>query len=375
MKRTHTPGPIPTLQKSRAPRQTPRDAVVTGLAAAADRAVMRTVALVVQRRLLPREVDLDMLRDSVETMLDSGLAEDPDAFFPRPGRGKLGPATRSTVRRRLDDGRVFERRIHVPYREHPLMRESGAAPDTQIHLQHWQHEQEAPRGTIIILHGFAMGWPAIDGFAQSASEWYARGLDVVLLTLPEHGPRRPEGAVFSGQNFTVPYAMRLAAAVRQASFEILSVIAWLRERSSQPVGLMGMSLGGYLTSLVADLSADLDFAVPVVPPACMGDLAWRVYRDTGHSRAGPDPVLNEHNMRAAFFLHSPLAHPLRLPRERVFIVAGAGDRIVPPEHPTALWRHWGRPEILWLRGSHLAPVGNRRLVRGVTRHLERLAIL
>lgn len=369
------PNAIPSLRTSRAPRQSPRDALVTGLAAAADRALMRTVALVVQRRILPRDVDLDMLRNSVQAMLDSDLVSAPADFFALPGRNKTSPATRSSVRRRLDDGRVFDRRIDVPYREHPLLRSHAGNCDSEIHVQHWLHEQEEPRGTVVILHGFAMGWPAIDGFTQSAADWYGRGLDVVLLTLPEHGPRRPEDALFSGQNFTLPHAMRLAAAVRQAVFEILSVVAWLRGRSRRPVGLMGMSLGGYLTSLAAGLSHDLDFAVPIVPPACMGDLAWRVYRDTGHYRAGPDPVLNEVNMRAAFFLHSPLAHPLRLPSKRTFIVAGAGDRIVPPEHPSALWRHWGRPDMLWLRGSHMAPLGSRRLVQGVSRHLERLAIL
>lgn len=367
------PVTIPSLRTSRAPRQSPRDTLVTGLAAAADRAVMRTVALVVQRSILPRDVDLDMLRDSMLAMLDSGLSAAPADFFARPQRQPA--AGRSRVLRRLADGRVFERRLAAPYREHPALRAYGADTQVDIHLQHWVHEQVEARGTIVILHGFAMGWPVIDGYAQSAAAWYERGLDVVLLTLPEHGRRRPEGALFSGQNFTVPHAMRLACAVRQAVFEILTVVEWLRARSPRPVGLMGMSLGGYLTALVAGVSDRLDFAVPVVPPACMGDLAWRVYRDTGHFRAGPDPVLQEANMRAAFFLHSPLAHPLRLPRERTFIVAGAGDRIVPPEHPTALWRHWGRPEILWLRGSHLSPLGNRRVLHGVSRHLERLAIL
>jgi len=375
VKRTHTPGPIPTLQMSRAPRQTPRDAIVTGLAAAADRAVMRTVALVVQRRLLPRDVDLDMLRDSVECMLDSGLAEDPDAFFLRPGRSKLAPATRSTVRRRLDDGRVFERRIHVAYREHPLMRDRSAAPDAQVHLQHWQHEQEAPRGTVIILHGFAMGWPAIDARVMSARHWFGLGMDVVLLTLPDHGPRRPPGKVFSGQNYTVPHAVRLAGAVHRAIHEIFEVKRWLRSVDDMPVGLVGMSLGGYLASLCAGLTEDLEFLVPLVPPACMGDLAWRVYRETSIHRAGFDDILTEANMRAAFYIHSPLAHSPRLDTERILIAAGAGDRIVPPEHPTALWEHWGRPSIHWFRGSHMAPAANKALVHVARAHLQRLAIL
>ena len=107
-----------------------------------------------------------------------------------------------------------------------------------------------------------------------------------------------------------------------------------------------MSLGGYLASLCAGLSDDFDFLIPLVPPACMGDLAWRVYRCTGHHRAGLDETLTEENMRAAFYIHSPLAHPRKIARERILIAAGAGDRIVPPEHPSALWEHWERPRYI-----------------------------
>jgi pimeloyl-ACP methyl ester carboxylesterase len=167
----------------------------------------------------------------------------------------------------------------------------------------------------------------------------------------------------------------LAEAVRRAVHEIFEIKAWLRAQDDRPVGLVGMSLGGYLASLCAGLSGDFDFLIPLVPPACMGDLAWRVYRDTGHHRAGPDEILNEDNMRAAFHIHSPLAHPRKIDAERILIVAGAGDRIVPPEHPTALWEHWDRPRIHWLRGSHISPVANRDLMPLVSRHLRALGIL
>jgi cephalosporin-C deacetylase-like acetyl esterase len=163
--------------------------------------------------------------------------------------------------------------------------------------------------------------------------------------------------------------------VRQAIHEIFELKGWLREHSDQPIGLVGMSLGGYLASLCAGLSDDFDFLIPLVPPACMGDLAWRVYRDTGYHKAGLDETLTEENMRAAFYIHSPLAHPRKIAKERILIAAGAGDRIVPPEHPSALWEHWERPDIHWLRGSHMAPVANSSLMRVVTQHLRKLDIL
>jgi pimeloyl-ACP methyl ester carboxylesterase len=244
-----------------------------------------------------------------------------------------------------------------------------------IQFEHWVHEPDAALGSVIVLHGFAMGWPVIDAVALSASQWFARGFNVILLTLPDHGPRRAPGTLFSGQSFTVPHAVHLASAVRRAIHEIFEIKRWLRSQSECPVGLVGMSLGGYLASLCAGLSEDFDFLIALVPPACMGDLAWRVYRDTGHHRAGLDDTLTEENMRAAFYIHSPLAHPRRIAKERILIAAGAGDRIVPPEHPSALWEHWDRPRIHWFRGSHLSPVASSSLMRVVTRHLQQLDIL
>ncbi|HME70688.1 MAG TPA: alpha/beta hydrolase, partial [Myxococcota bacterium] len=64
-----------------------------------------------------------------------------------------------------------------------------------------------------------------------------------------------------------------------------------------------------------------------------------------------------------------------VPRERALIVAGRGDRIVPPEHPHALWEHWGRPSIHWFSGGHLTPFGRGRIVEAIDLHLERLGVL
>jgi hypothetical protein len=112
----------------------------------------------------------------------------------------------------------------------------------------------------------------------------------------------------------------------------------------------------------------------MVPPVCIGDLAWRFFTRTRHYQRGGEAALSAGELRRSFRVHSPLAHPLRVPRERVLIVAGRGDRIVPPEHPAALWRHWGEPSIHWFSGSHLAPFGRGRVAAAVLAHLERLGL-
>lgn len=377
---THSPDDIPKLRKAKVPRQSGRDALVTSLAALLDRSLMRTVSMVVEKRVLPRDVDLEMLRESIRDMLATGLVDDAAPFFDfvteqesaeLPGGVELDVLTR----RRIKGGNVYRCTLTSEYQPYPDFVPPGAGGVNPIQVDHWVHEPDEALGTVILLHGFAMGWSVIDAVALKARDWFERGFNVAMLILPDHGPRRPEGTLFSGQSYTVPHAVLLAAAVRQAIHEIFEVKKWLREQGDQPLGLVGMSLGGYLASLCAGLSDDFDFLIPLVPPACMGDLAWRVYRDTGHHRAGLDETLTEENLRSAFYVHSPLAHPRKVDRERILIVAGAGDRIVPPEHPSAIWEHWDRPQIHWLSGSHMSPVTNRSMMDVVARHLENLDIL
>jgi pimeloyl-ACP methyl ester carboxylesterase len=220
-----------------------------------------------------------------------------------------------------------------------------------------------------------MGWPRFDAPALMAREWFRRGLDVVLLTLPFHGARTPDTARFSGERFARADVAELNAAAHRAISEVRIAVRWLRSLADVPVGLLGLSLGGYLAATVAGLEPDLDFVIPIVPPACFGDLAWRFFASSRPASDARATALTYEELRTAFRVHSPLTYPLRIPRERALIVAGRGDRVVPPEHPYALWRHWGEPSIHWFRGSHLAPFGRRGIIEAVAAHFGRIGIV
>lgn len=343
----------------------------TDLGTLLDAGVVRAMGFVVERALIPDPRDLEALRRSAEPLLDPALQAEPRRFLAF-ADDELPVEAGSRSARPLPGGRVIERRLegaYVPYGA------EGAAPSAgPIRVQHWTRGPGRAPATVLALHGFTMGWPRLDALALFASHWYRAGLDVALLTLPHHGPRTPRGARFSGEAFAVPHVARLGEAVREAVYEIGLVTRWLRRASGAPVGLLGLSLGGYLAALCAGLHDDLAFVVPMAPPVCMGDLAWRFFERTAHARRGGPAALTAQALRRAFRVHSPLAHPLRVPRERVLIVAGRGDRIVPPEHPAALWRHWREPALHWFSGSHLAPFGRGRIVAAVLSHLRGLGL-
>jgi pimeloyl-ACP methyl ester carboxylesterase len=365
--------PFPALAANDLPAEGWGDSVFTWLGSAVDAALVQAMRLVVDAILLPQPDDLPALQLSALPFVVGELAEEPRRYFDFVD-APLAPLEVSERRRRaLAGGAVIARRFTTEYRPHPAVAELvGAVPPEgdRLRVDHWAHEPRRPHGTVIALHGFTMGNPRIDSVALFADALYRRGLDVALVTLPFHGRRTPPEARFSGQRFAVANVAQLNEAVRQSVYEVHLLSRWLRQHADGPVGVLGLSLGGYIAALMAGLSDELDFVVPMVPPACFGDLAWRFFQRSRRAGEGEAPSLTLEQLRFAYRVHSPLNYPLRLPRERAFIVAGRGDQIVPAEHPHALWRHWGQPDIHWFSGSHLAPFGRGRLIRAVGDHIE-----
>ena len=71
-----------------------------------------------------------------------------------------------------------------------------------------------------------------------------------------------------------------------------------------------------------------------------------------------------------FAVHAPTTRPVLVPRERLMIVAGKGDRITPPDQAETLWKHWRQCAIHWFPGGHLAQVGRGDAFRAVRKHLQ-----
>lgn len=350
--------------------------LLTELGAALDGVLLRGLRFAVRSALRPDPAEAAAIRKSAAPYLDAALQQQPGRFFDflsKPAR----PAQVSErfVRALPGGGAVVQRWFLSDYEPFFHTEDRGRIdPDLRnerVPVQHWMHQPGPPRATVLALHGFTMGQPRIDAVVMMAWEWYRRGLDVAMMTLPYHGARSPRGSRFSGERFASPYVSHLNEAVRQAVHDTRRVLTWLSDRTQRPVGLLGLSLGGYISALFAGLSDDPAFVVPMVPPVSIADLGRRFLEDGGLTATSP---LSPSEREKAYGIHSPLAYPARVPQERLMIVAGRGDRVVPPEHPRTLWEHWGRPRIHWFSGSHLAPFGRSRIVAEIAAHIAEVGL-
>lgn len=227
-----------------------------------------------------------------------------------------------------------------------------------------------PRPVALLVHGYMAGhydleqrvWPI---------EWLDRiGLDAVLPVLPFHAVRGPARKLGQPPPFPGSDPRVSNEGFRQAMGDLGDLVEWLLQRGHPAVGVMGMSLGGYTTSLLATVERRLAFAIPIIPLASLADFA----RDQGRLGSTPHETELEHRaLEAAHRVVSPLSRPPRVPGERMLVVAARADRITPPAHARRIAHHFGAPLESW-HGGHLLQFGRAEKFRRIGRLLDDLGL-
>lgn len=227
---------------------------------------------------------------------------------------------------------------------------------------------DTTRPWMILVNGYRTGDPAIDLGVFRAEHLHRRhGLNVLGVVLPLHGPRAIDA---SGGRVLYAGAMNTIFTMAQGAWDIRRLLSWIRnELGGTRIAINGISLGGYMASLMTSLDDDLAGVIAGVPEC---DLVRGIRRQI-------EPLLPPYYeqwglswepLEQVFKVVSPLAMECLVPHHRRYIYAGLLDRWVRPGNVKHLWEHWDEPEIHWYQGSHLSfpfEPGVRRFVeRAVT---------
>jgi pimeloyl-ACP methyl ester carboxylesterase len=226
----------------------------------------------------------------------------------------------------------------------------------------------ARRPAVIAIHGYMGGHWVLEE-AQWPIPWLLRaGLDVALPVLPFHAARG--GARRGAPQFPSADPRLTNEGFRQAAADVLALARWLRDRGAPKVGVMGVSLGGYTSSLLATISDELDFVMPMIPLASIADFA----REQGRLGDG-DRVSEQHAaLERANWIVSPLARPLKVPASRALVIAAENDQITPSSHARRIAAHFGC-ELVTLPGGHLVQLGRREAFGALAKMLAREGII
>jgi hypothetical protein len=350
--------------RSRLTARVRRDAIV-------DQAMLRGVVL---RGNRPEPAEVERVADEVDAALALFGVRGWDAA-PATYHREPPPAT-GTRERRARSGNVrytsltwpdgYEVRADEPGAE----RYAGYGTNRIARAALLEHRADAP--WILCVHGFGMGTTGLDVRAFRALHLHRTlGLNVAFLTLPFHGRRRPSGPLLP----KVPGVDVLdnLHAMEQAVWDVRQLLALLRSRTEHPVGVMGLSLGGLVSAVVASID-EPHAAVLLVPAVDLTTLMADAAARLGGPMADGGQGLIERS-RTVMGPVSPLVLEPRVPTERLAIVAGTLDKFArPSSQAVPLWRHWGEPEVHWYHGGHVSLFWSNRAKRGIDRSLARVGL-
>lgn len=336
---------------------------VTGLvvrgSAATDTLLRTAAASVLSVPLLKWAIPGQVRRERLQLSFYQELtdAADPQTAFPAPAEDV--PVTELPAPRfafRPPDGHVEMLRFDSPFEAiNPAMRDSysGFTENHTALAQHWRHD-DGPRPTLCVIHGFGASPYWLNSAFFNLPWLYHHGYDILLYVLPFHGERQPKSVPFSGWGLFAHGPAHLNEAIFQGVYDFRVFVDHLMAQGVEQVAVTGLSLGGYISALLAEVDDRLAVSIPNSPVVSWGPLI-RQWFPASLLVAGVAHLAHtgREELDHALAVHSPLTYKPLLAAERRMIIGGLGDRLAPPEQSRMLWEHWDHCRLHWFPGNHV----------------------
>jgi len=230
----------------------------------------------------------------------------------------------------------------------------------------WRHKGKA-RPTICIVHGFSIDNYQLNQYMFSIPWFYEKGYNVLLYILPFHGKRESRYSLMSGQHFFTGGLIKINEVFAQSVYDFRIFLNYLKNHYQvEEAGVMGFSLGGYTTALLATVEKRLKFCLPIAPMISPADIFMEWFPIGPIIKTLLFLTRNSiEDIRHMLAVHCPLTYNPLIPKENLMIIGAAGDRITPPKHTKLLWEHWNNCRIHWFPGSHLIHLKKRSYMKEI----------
>lgn len=247
----------------------------------------------------------------------------------------------------------------------PAVRDSylGHDANRRVSFQHWTHPG-GPRPTMIFIHGYFASPYWLNSLMFSLQWFYDQGLDIVLVTQPFHGARQPSPSPWSGFHFLAHGLCHANEAMLQSVFDVRTLMNHLYRTGVPAIGVSGLSLGGYITALLANADERLAFAIPNSPMVSPVDMLLE-WTPSGAllRKMIPASGLGVADFRRLLAIHSPLTWQPVIDPRRLLVIGGAGDRFTAPRYVQLLHKHWTGSRMHWFPGNHVLHLHQSRYLR------------
>ena len=205
--------------------------------------------------------------------------------------------------------------------------------------------------SVVVLH--FLNDPNFTVTRMVATTLARRGIAALLLKLPYYGERRP--ADFSEGHFRD--LATWVGAWRQGVQDVRCALAWLKDRpetDADRLGVLGVSLGALVGSLVVATDANVKRAVLVVGGGDLAEILWSAPEAKELRAKLLKQGISKEKVRSALKPIEPLRFASLLPEGTVLMFNGRKDRTIPPPCARALARAFGAARVIWFDETHTA---------------------
>lgn len=249
----------------------------------------------------------------------------------------------------LDEKRETYTLYHLTFHS-PV--QSHHKENNSVHGRYYELKDNKNAPTVVILHGWRVR--NLLFFHRAALEFLELGYNAVFFPLPYHFDRAPAGS-YSGQFMVSADGVQTIESMRQAVLECKLLFNWLEKRGCESAGVFGVSLGGWISTFLCTVEPRLSFAIPVVPASDPVEMFQ-------HSRlarlitVGLNGKIDElfEKFKSGLKVLQPARYSPVIPKEKILLVEGRYDEMVPSSIVEKLWRAWRKPPILRYSHGHLS---------------------
>lgn len=234
----------------------------------------------------------------------------------------------------------------------PSAWDSQYTENQNVPLHIFVPKSTGPVPVVVVLHYW--GAPDLKGESEFARKLNEKGIAAIIMELPFHLSRAPEGSR-SGELAIQPDPAKLKATMIQAVWDVRRTIDWIETRpefDSTKIGLSGTSLGAIVGSMTFAVEPRIDAYCSLLGGADLADTIWsssKLVREREvlrRNRWTREKLVDE--LRDI----EPTEYIMKDESRPAYLIAARYDTIVPARSYQALRLALPQMKTMWLETGH-----------------------
>ncbi|MGJ5040646.1 alpha/beta hydrolase family protein [Bradyrhizobium sp. HKCCYLRH1062] len=202
---------------------------------------------------------------------------------------------------------------------------SGVANDiVRARLYEARHRERA----VVMLHHWNAELESYRAFARVLA---VSGISCLQLSLPYHHERQTPNVGFARELVCENLGLTIRSN-RQAILEARTCLTWLEQQGFRRLGIIGVSVGSSIGSIVAALDSRVSAAVLILMADDFAEVVW-TGSATAHVKSSLERRFTFEDVRTAWAVISPATYAKRLSRRlnSALIISGRHDAVFIPQ--------------------------------------------